>query len=760
MKPNHILFVTVLMLICTKLSAQRVVINEFMSDNESTLKDRDGDYVDWIELYNSGSQDVNLKNYALSDEHDEIRKWVFPARTIPAKGFLIVYASKKNSNTGGELHTNFKIKSEGESLYLSDATGRIIDQTPSVGLPDDQSYGRVPDGGMHWIKMIYPTPDASNTPTNAILFSQPAGFYTHPFLQEIRAINGDTIYYTLNGSEPTPSSMTYNGAIKIGFRSHLPNIYSMIPSSPKWVAPVGQVDKSTTLRCASYKNGQRTSDIYTLTFFVDANARKKYSMPVISLVTDSLNLFDDENGIYVRGSAADTSTYWTGNYFTRGRVAERPIHIEYFSEQGDLQLSQDAGVRIHGGYTRGLPQKSFRLYARGDYGETKFHHKLLPHRNLDQYDRFVLRTSLATWYDQTIMQDMLCQDLCRDLNIDGQDVRPVLVFLNGEYWGIYPLRDRLDERYLNYMHGVDKDSVEFRENWEIKGEPLAEFLDTTDITNDQNYAVLKTKIDIDKYIDYQIAQQFLVNYDWPGNNVKRWRTTDSKGKWRWIYHDLDGTFANASYPMIRHCTLNDTSIKYPNPPHTTFLFRNLIKNQAFVNQFLGRYQELIHTDFNRTHMSYRLNDIKNQFTPEIQRQTLRWHSPKEWYEWDQDIDSILLPFVNERSCYVEEYIRAHFATDNFHSDCIRHEKLEGKQLIVAPNPGEGEFTIHNSASTIPNAQIIIYNSALQEVYQSKAFDFVEYSLHTIDLKNLPSQTYILRLSGDNFSEVHKLIILR
>ena len=163
MKLNQILFSALVLCFWSIAPAQSiVVINEFMSDNESTLADRDGYFADWIELYNPGNQEINLANYSLSDKADNPKKWVFPAVNIPAKGFLLVFASKKNSNLGGELHTNFKIDSDGEALFLSNASGDLIDQTEARSLSADESFGRVPDGGKNWVVMSQTTPGESN----------------------------------------------------------------------------------------------------------------------------------------------------------------------------------------------------------------------------------------------------------------------------------------------------------------------------------------------------------------------------------------------------------------------------------------------------------------------------------------------------------------------------------------------------------------------------------------------------------------------
>ncbi len=139
---------------------------------------------------------------------------------------------------------------------------------------------------------------------------------------------------------------------------------------------------------------------------------------------------------------------WTGNYFERGEDWERPVHVEYYDQEGQLTFSQDAGIRTHGGKTRQRAQKSLRLYARKKYGTSYFKGQLLPQKQQDRYKRFLLRTPMASWFGQIVIKDAMAHDIVRDLDLDYQDFQPVIVYLNGEYWGIHTLRDRLDEYYI------------------------------------------------------------------------------------------------------------------------------------------------------------------------------------------------------------------------------------------------------------------------------------------------------------------------
>ena len=175
---------------------QDPVINESKSRNDTTLQDQDGDYPDWIELYNPGEQIVDLLNYGLSDKLNEARKWFFPEVSIAPKEYLLLFASGKDRAGAGELHTNFKISSEGEPLILTNHDGSVIDLIDSVDLAEDQVLARFPDGDDQWLTSFLPTPGGPNEFNNQLLFSHKQGFYELPFHLEVSSLNGDTVRFT------------------------------------------------------------------------------------------------------------------------------------------------------------------------------------------------------------------------------------------------------------------------------------------------------------------------------------------------------------------------------------------------------------------------------------------------------------------------------------------------------------------------------------------------------------------------------------
>jgi len=767
MKNTIILFVFFFALQAVSIG-QGVLINEFMSKNNSIIQDEDGDYSDWVELYNSSSTDINMLNYSLSDDNSDLNKWIFPNIIIPAKTYLIVFASSKNRNNPNELHTNFKISSGGEELYLSNNSNVIIDQSISISLNADESYGRVPDGGAIWIKMDTPSPAASNNSANQLQFSHKEGFYTKAFTLTINSVLSDTIYYTLNGDVPTESSSVFVGSMLIINRDSFPNVFSDIvctPSQniigyPAWESPLNKVDKATILRCASFKNGIRTSEIYTKTFFVDENMSQKYTLPIVSLVTQRENLFNQDTGIYVPGIHYNVNDpEWSGNYFMHGDQWERDVHIEYFDKNGKLGFSQDAGIRIHGGGSRVATQKSFRLYAREEYGAKYFNYKIFPENSLNNYKRFVLRASMGDWNSATIIKDIVAQDISHDLNVDCQDFQAVIVYLNGEYWGIQTIRDRIDERYISYKYSIDKDSVEFRGWLNPNYENLMSFIEHNDLENNSNYDYVKTQMDISNYIDYTIAEFFFKNYDWPANNMKIWRKK-SNGKWRWILYDIDAGFVNADYNMFQHATRNDINISWPNSPESTFLFRSLLKNESFRNRFINRYAEILKKVFVIEEMKLKCQRIESVYKPEISKHSARWNSPTSTSRWENNIDNDIISFLEKRPCIVEDHIIGFFKLDHFDFDC-RTQKLNSNlsEIVIAPNPTNGSFYIYNNSDDIYGASIVITDINGAIVYKKQEVEIKKYNRENLELLFLANGTYIVHIYNDNISKRVKMVIM-
>jgi hypothetical protein len=603
----------------------------------------DGDYPDWIEIYNKGLAAVDLNGYALSDDSLSLFKWVFPSCMIAPGGYLLVFASGKDRKDPTEvetyMHTNFKIDRKGESLFLTDNTGKICDGIAAEEIPVDFSLGRYPDGGGEWVIFDQPTPAESNTTppfpgfTDSVQVSCGAGFYSGGISLSLSARSSTSeIVYTLDGNDPARHSSLYTHPIS--------------------------VNQTAVLKARTYENGTLSSKILTQTYFIDETA----TLPVISLSTNPDNFWDDDTGIYVPGSHADENNR-IANYW---QDWERPIDLEFFEPPGVPAFSFSAGAQIFGWGSRQNALKSLSIMLRDRYGRDKLEYPLFPEPGITEFSAFVLRTAGNDWQN-AYFRDLLCVSLTENINLDKQSFRPAVVYLNGAYWGIHHIREKLNEDYLASHHHIDKNNVDIISRYWRRQNPvviegddqaylaLEDYLHKHDLNNPGNYEYIKSVMDVDNYIDYCTAQIYIANYDWPGNNNKCWRPRIPGAKWRWLFYDLDYTFNSHGINNYTHNTLEHATTPFgsgwPNPPSSTFLLRKLLENQEFRNLFINRMADFMNTIFLPDTVINRIDEIKAILEPEMPRHIGRWGSYgstlKSLDDWENNID-VLRDFAANR----------------------------------------------------------------------------------------------------------------
>ncbi|MEX0844499.1 MAG: CotH kinase family protein, partial [Balneolaceae bacterium] len=507
-----------------------LVINEFLADNSTILQDEDGSYSDWIEIYNSGDEVVNLNGFSVTDDPSELEQWIFPDINIDSQEYLLIFASGENRiATDSELHTNFSLNKSGEFIGLFDQSGVVIDSVSFGEQNTDYSYGRIPDDISKWLFFPEPTPAAANS-TNGILFSEApkfslsGGFYESTQQLTLSVKNNESnvinIYYTLDGTPPDHNSAKYLDPIAI--------------------------TNTTPVRAITIEEGKEVSHVITHTYFID----EVINLPFISLVTHPDNFFSDETGIYVTGTNGAPGSCQRDVLRNLNQDWERPVNIELFEMDGTTGLNQGAGVKIFGGCSRTrYPQKSLALFARSQYGTGDFDYQLFENKEIDSFEAFILRSS-ADDQVYTMFRDAFTQySQLGFMDIDYQAYRPVVVFINGEYWGIHNLREKINEHYLADNHGVDPDAVHILENnaQVVQGSAshynrLVDFVSSSDMNEPNRYSYVTTQMDIAQYIDYQIANIYLAENDWPGNNIKFWRADDETAKWRWLTFDKDQSY--------------------------------------------------------------------------------------------------------------------------------------------------------------------------------------------------------------------------
>ncbi len=644
------------------LIAHTPVINEVMSLNTSTITDNDGAFPDWIELYNPSQDDFSLKDYALSDDPDELKKLIFPDIDIPGSGWLLIFASDKDKMGDEFLHTNFKISSKGETILMTSPAGVIIDSLTVPQLAADISYGRIPDGGIARAYFARSTPGRSNETDPSFgfaktpHFSQPSGFYHGSISVKLSSNETGRIRYTTNGAVPNAHSRSYLNPI--------------------------QLSKTTVVKARTFTEDKLPSPVATHTYFIDETQQ----LPAISLSTHPDNLFDEDIGIYVEGNGTALGGYPDNpigppaNYWEDW---ERLAHIEFFEPDGTFGFGENIGLKMAGKTTRKLPQKSFAVFLRNQYGTDKLDYPLFPDSPVRTFYSFMLRNAGS---DNTHNQggvhfrDGLSALLLRELDLDYQDYRPCVLYINGEYWGIYGIREKLNEEYLATHHGVDPDNVDMLDDYHrlyplvIEGNAkdynaLIDYLKVHNLSDEDAAAYVETQMNIDNYLTYMAVQIYLANQDGPGHNCKFWRPRTDDGRYRWLLYDTDHSFGFRLFTPNFHYAPDayvDNTIAYylepdgpdwPNPPESTFMFRKIMQNRGFQIRFINILADMLNSRFSAGKAYENFKHVRNKIEPEMERHLERWGGSTS--QWQQDVQ-IVDDFLALRPGFLQEHIMNEF----------------------------------------------------------------------------------------------------
>lgn len=566
------------------------------------------------------------------------------------------------------LHTNFKVDSKGEIIYLTDNQGVILDEVNPGNLPNDVSYGRYPDGASNWYYYSKTTPGAPNNDSgyqrvgSCVYFSWPGGLYDSPVTLELTPDNpSSTIYYSLDGSVPTESSLVYSGPIYI--------------------------NATKVVRVRSIDTDALDSPIMTNTYIVG----QQHNLAVIALTTAPENLWDADSGIYVMGKNASFELPFYGANFWEDW--EKPVHIEFFELDGQTGFSMDAGMKIFGGWSRTKPQKSLALFARRKYGYKEIDYQVFPELPIEKFQALVLRNSANDW-EYTMFRDAMMQSLVEGANIDLQAYRPAVVYLNGAYWGIHNIREKLNEHYIASHYNIDLDNLDLLENRSVPIEgdsehynALENYISTHDLSIPSNYEYIQSQMDIQNFIDYQTAQIFFDNRDWPGNNLKYWREKKSTGRWRWILYDTDfgfGLYNPKAYELntLEFATATNGP-EWPNPPWSTLFLRKLLENEEFKITFVNRFADLLNTNFKSDRAYQNIGYFKNLIESEMLNHFERWKEGLGWYSlnvWYYHIET-LRTFAKFRPAYVTSHIIGKFHLNGVAIIKIKHLPETGKVRI-------------------------------------------------------------------------------
>lgn len=700
----------------------KLVINEICASNGESLISADGSSPDWIEIYNGSDTDIHLDGYGLSDGTKKLFKYTFPTGTvIRAGGYLTVLCDGDGVVRAGdgEYLAPFNISTKkSETIYLTHPKNGTLDTvTIPMGIKKDNVYGRYRDKGF---MKLSATPGGSNdladVTLNSPVFSANGGFYDNAFNLSLYGADGE-IYYTLDGSDPTdkdnPGRMKYDKAIPIYDNSSEPNVWSArtdiaveFGGMRAYSAPEDCVDKCMIVRAAVIDENGFTSDVVSNSYFVGRTQADYWGMKVISLTTDSANLFDPDKGIYVLGTqnetASDADKPWLTNYYGGGDDWKRPANVQVIAN-GKAEYSDDILIRMTGASSRTNYQKSIRMYAQ-DNSKMKYAFidglKGYDGGVAASYDKLTLRNAGS---DNTLLhwRDEFFQSRVTDRDFAVQGAENCIVFLDGEFWGMYTMTEKYDKHFLNSHYGISKTYIDengteqpnyaiIKSNSGVDGniddgyefEELVRLVISGewDVTDSEIYQRICDRLDVQSLMDYIAVETYINNNDSSNtigcnfNNYAVWRTHNADpanpyadGKWRFMLFDTDngGSFfygtdmgEGTAYDYDQLNTMD------PEKDLRNFgeLFYCLLKNDTFRQQFYETYLDIMEKNFAPDDMRQAISDKDTAVHDAVMATRKRFGLDNCWadsYREITDYDynlSVMQEFFEKRPAFARTYL--------------------------------------------------------------------------------------------------------
>lgn len=564
-----------------------------------------GEAYDWIELYNSSLVPISLKGYSIANDPDMSSCYPLPDITIPAGGYRLIFCTGEPVSTNpAYIQANFKLNGNSGVIFLISPESRIADVLAYNNLPMGTSQGRSnKSAGYYYFSQ--PTPGAAN-PENGKRRLSPApmivtksGLYNSVENIQVELSGIGSIYYTLDGSDPDSSCALYKGPVALS--------------------------KTTALRAIAIVPGALPSDVTTASFVLNEN----HSVDVVSLVTDPDNLWDTRKGIYVKGSGASSVFPYTGANFWMDW--ERDAHIELFTQTGS-GFSAPCGIKIFGQYSRGYEKKSLSVIFRDCYGLSSLYYPVFESRDFLRYESLILR---STGQDRmrTLMRDVLVTSLADDTGIlDTQAYRPIVLYVNGEYFGLYYLREKINEHFISTHRNVSPGSVDL-----LKGDgivnygsnadyrALIQYVESHDLRQDEHYRYVLDRIDPVSYCDFKIAQIYCANGD--TGNIRFYRSSDTDGKWRWILYDTDMAFRGDPDRFWHNINPEGTG---HNNAFSNALICNLLKNDDFRALFIKRLEFNMKNTWSTKRVLARVDELCEAIGKEIPRNHKKYGITTNW----------------------------------------------------------------------------------------------------------------------------------
>lgn len=673
-------------------AARHVVINEVCAHNLSLALDGDGEDSDYIELYNPSFTSVPVGGWRLTDGASGEGGFCLPEMALPPRSCLLLFAdgSGRGLVTYGDdgeetpresaVYLDFKLREQGETLTLADGAGRVIDRVEVPALTTDVTYARLAGG---WSVVKNGTPGEGNEglrpyilPTlDAPAFSVKSGFYEEPFFLSLTAEAGETIYYTTDGTPPDADSRPYTEPIFIEDASGSENVYAAITGISDWgdYSPKDRIDKATLVRAVCVNEAGEVSGISSQIYFVGYEEKSAYDrIQVLSIEAEPEDFFSADRGIYMLGDdyrkweeyRKDMGHSFEANYTHPDRTKERRVKVRLFDEEKNLTGEEEIGVRIRGGSSRNMRQKGFNFYVRDEYGE-----------DVLGLGAKMLRTSGSVDTNVTMLRDVFNQSLVAGGSLDTQPGCPCMVFLNGEFWGLYNLQARYGEEYYQEKYGIEEDNliVIKREKHVSVGEEedlllyqaLLDYAMTNDLSQPECYETIGRMMDISSFIEQYCFEIYIGNSDWPLNNVCCWRTRTADengvnpyadGRWRFGVYDTDESTGIYSEGM---CTYDSNPFTeeahWAGSPFTTVLMSQLLSNESFRREFEQTFYDMIKKNFAYPQVHDKLYEAAARYEEPMVKSWHRFNDGEYTADTFWENIAVVDEFYQKRADYVVPY---------------------------------------------------------------------------------------------------------
>lgn len=587
----------------SKFALKEIMINEVGAVNE-----------EFIELKNRTDHEIDLQNYILTDG----KTTTSLSGIIKPNDYVVYYGNTKNKETNKKyLDFNINKSNEKIALYYNNVK---MDEIIVGKLTSNTSVGRDSNEDKVYYSDI--TVGKDNSSVSYLGYSEmpefniDGGYVDKNTLVELKTNDGGTIYYTLDGSMPTTKSTKYTGKIKI--------------------------DKTKVVKAINVKEGYLSSDIIARTYFVNV----KHSLPIVSISTNPNLLFGSESGILVKGNYASYSYPYYGANWWNG--LERDINFELYENNGDLSLDFMAITRVFGGWSRGEAQKSLAIMLKKEIGKQEITYPFFSKDN--SLDRFVLRSGGQDFGYIKIKDAFMQQVIANQVDLDYQDYFPVVVYINGEYYGLYNIREKIDVEYVTRHLNVSKEDITFIEgNSTVHAgsyqdyQDLLTYVTTHDLNDEEAYKYVDSQVDLQELCNYWVTEVFFGQQD--PLNIKYYKTKE--GKWRWILYDLDQSL-NSYYNVVWDLPFKPYASGQSYAMNTTLMSR-LITSTKFREMYIKTWSDMLKTTFKPDRMNGILDRMVNEIKPEMSMHIARWSSPiydTGWYqlnsynEWTNNINTV------------------------------------------------------------------------------------------------------------------------